>query len=51
MQGTLGILPPVLARLAFAPSFTNLALPPVRLGSAMRFAVTAGQARAPPILI
>jgi hypothetical protein len=51
LHAAIGILPQSAARAAYAPSFSATALPPVRLGSALRFAVIAGQPRAPPILI
>jgi hypothetical protein len=47
----LGILPQETARAAYAPPFSTLPPPPARLGSPARFAVIAGQPRAPPILI
>jgi hypothetical protein len=46
----MGILPQETARAAYAPSSAIVA-PPAILGSLARFAVFAGQARAPPILI
>ncbi|MFZ0495827.1 MAG: hypothetical protein WBD65_07715 [Methylocella sp.] len=51
VHATMGILPQETARAAYAPPFSTLAPPPVRLGSHTRFAVFAGQPRAPPILI
>jgi len=51
LHAAIGILPQVAARTEYAPSFSAISLPPIRLGSALRFAVIAGQPRAPPILI
>src|SRR5262249_7016102 len=51
LQCALGVLPQGMSRAAYAPSFSAIPLPPIRLGSALRFAVIAGQPRAPPILI
>jgi hypothetical protein len=46
-----GILPQEMARAADAPPLSAIATPPLLLGSLARFAVIAGQPRAPPILI
>jgi len=51
MHAAMGILPQATARAALAPPFFTLPPPPARLGSPARFAVIAGQPRAPPILI
>jgi hypothetical protein len=51
MHVAMGILPQETARAAHAPPFSTFAPPPARLGSPARFAVIAGQPRAPPILI
>jgi hypothetical protein len=48
----IGILPQETARAAYAPLLSaTVAAPPALLGSRTRFAVFAGQPRAPPILI
>jgi hypothetical protein len=48
----MGILPQETARAAYAPTtLSAIAAPPALLGSLARFAVIAGQPRAPPILI
>jgi hypothetical protein len=47
----MGILPQETARAADAPPLSAIATPPVLLGSLARFAVIAGQPRAPPIPI
>jgi hypothetical protein len=46
-----GILPPETAQASYAPSLSAIAAPPALLGSHARFAVFAGQPRAPPILV
>jgi hypothetical protein len=51
LHAAIGILPPEMSRAAYAPPFAKLSPPPVLLGSTVRFAVVAGQPRAPPILI
>ncbi|MGH6794444.1 MAG: hypothetical protein ACREDH_04415 [Methylocella sp.] len=51
VNAAMGILPQATARLAYAPLLSTIAAPPVRLGSAARFAVFAGQPRAPPLSI
>jgi hypothetical protein len=52
VQAAMGILPQETARAAYAPStLSAIAAPPALLGSLARFAVIAGQPRAPPILI
>jgi hypothetical protein len=47
----MGILPQGMAGAAYAPPLSAIAAPPALLGSLARFAVIAGQPRAPPILI
>ena len=51
LYAAIGILPQDMSWAVYAPRFAKLAPPPVLLGSAARFAVIAGQPRAPPILI
>jgi hypothetical protein len=51
VPAAIGILPQETARAAYAPPHSAIATPPVLLGSVARFAVIAGQPRAPPILI
>ena len=51
LHAAIGILPQEAARAAYAPPFSTIAPPPVRLGSAVRFAAIAGQPRAPPLSI
>jgi len=51
IHAAIGILPQETARAAYAPPFSTLAPPPVRLGSRTRLAAFAGQPRAPPILV
>ncbi|MGH6793779.1 MAG: hypothetical protein ACREDD_13270 [Methylocella sp.] len=51
VHAAMGILPQVTARAAYVPPFSTIAPPPARLGSAARFAVFAGQPRAPPLSI
>ena len=51
VHAAVGILLQETARTDYAPPFSRLAPPPVRLGSSARFACIAGQPRAPPILI
>ncbi|MGH6839356.1 MAG: hypothetical protein ACREDT_11270 [Methylocella sp.] len=51
LHAAIGILPQEAARAAYAPPFSTIAPPSVRLGSAARFAVFAGQPRAPPLSI
>jgi hypothetical protein len=47
----MGILPQETVRAAYVPPLSAIAAPPALLGSLARFAVFAGQPRAPPILI
>lgn len=51
LHAAIGILPQAMSRAGHAPAFAVIARPPMRLGSPSRFAVIAGQPRAPPILI
>jgi hypothetical protein len=51
VDAAMAILPPETARAAYAPPLSAFAAPPALLGSRARFAVFAGQPRAPPILI
>jgi hypothetical protein len=51
VHAAMGILPHDTARLAYAPLLSTTVAPPTLLGSLARFAVFAGQPRAPPILI
>jgi hypothetical protein len=51
VNAAIGILPQAAARAAYAPPFSTIIAPPVRLGSVARFAVFAGQPRAPPLSI
>ncbi len=51
VHAAMGILPQETARAAHAPPLSAIAAPPALLGSSTRFAVFAGQPRAPPILI
>jgi len=52
VPAAVGILPQEMARAAYAPLLsTTVVAPPALLGSRTRFAVFAGQPRAPPILI
>lgn len=51
LHAAFGILPQEAARAAYAPPFSTIAPPPVRLGTAVRFAAIAGQPRAPPLSI
>jgi len=51
VHATIGILPQETARAAHAPPLSAIAAPPALLGTLARFAVFAGQPRAPPILI
>ncbi len=52
VHAAMGILPQETARAAYAPlPLSAIAAPPARLGSLTRFAVFAGQPRAPPILV
>jgi hypothetical protein len=52
VHAAIGILPQETARLAYAPlPFSTTVAPPALLGTVSRFAVFAGQPRAPPILI
>jgi hypothetical protein len=51
VHAAIGILPQEAAQAAYAPPFSTIAPPPVRLGSAVRFAAVAGQPRAPPLSI
>jgi hypothetical protein len=47
----MGILPQETARTAYALPLSTTVAPPALLGTRTRFAVFAGQPRAPPILI
>ncbi|MDQ6868875.1 MAG: hypothetical protein M3178_10895 [Pseudomonadota bacterium] len=51
VHAAMGILPQETARAAYAPPLSATVAPPALLGSRTRFAVFAGQPRAPPILI
>jgi len=52
LHAAAGILPQEISRANYTPFVSHVSLPPpVRLGSALRFALIAGQPRAPPILI
>jgi hypothetical protein len=51
VNAAIGILPQETARAAYTPPFSTIIAPPARLGSAARFAVFAGQPRAPPLSI
>jgi hypothetical protein len=51
LHAAMGILPQETVRAAYAPPLSAIAAPPALLGSLARFAVIAGQPRAPPILI
>ncbi len=51
VYAAMGILPQETARAAYAPTLSAIPAPPALLGSLARFAVFAGQPRAPPILI
>jgi hypothetical protein len=51
IHAAMGILPQETARAVYAPPFSTFTPPPARFGSPARFAVIAGQPRAPPILI
>jgi hypothetical protein len=51
LHAAIGILPPEMSRTAYARPFSKLGPPPLRLGSSERFAIVAGQPRAPPVLI
>ena len=52
VHAAIGILPQETARLAYAPlPLSTTVAPPALLGTVSRFAVFAGQPRAPPILI
>jgi hypothetical protein len=52
VHAAIGILPQEMARAAaYAPPVSTTLAPPALLGSLARFAVIAGQPRAPPILI
>jgi hypothetical protein len=51
VYAAMGILAQETARATYAPPLSAIAAPPVRLGSRTRFAVFAGQPRAPPVLI
>jgi len=51
VHAVMGILPQETARVAYAPPHSTTLAPPALLGSLARFAVFAGQPRAPPILI
>jgi hypothetical protein len=51
LHAAMGILPQQISRIGFERPFSEAAPPPAVLGSALRFAVVAGQPRAPPVLI
>jgi hypothetical protein len=51
LHAAIGILPQEMSRAAYTPRFAKIAPSPVRLCAAVRFAIVAGQPRAPPILI
>jgi hypothetical protein len=51
LHAAIGILPQEISRAGYAPSFSEATRPPPVIGSAARFAVIAGQPRAPPIPI
>jgi len=51
VYAAMGILPQETSRAAYAPPLSATVAPAALLGSLARFAVIAGQARAPPILI
>ncbi len=51
VHAAMGILPLETARDTYAPLLSTTAAPPTFLGTLTRFAVFAGQPRAPPILI
>jgi hypothetical protein len=51
VHAAIGILPQVAAPVAYAPLLSTSVAPPALLGSLARFAIFAGQPRAPPILI
>jgi hypothetical protein len=51
VNAAIGIVPQEAARAVYAPPFSTIIAPPARLGSAARFAVFAGQPRAPPLSI
>ncbi|MGB6176628.1 MAG: hypothetical protein WBF43_09905 [Methylocella sp.] len=51
VHAAMGILPQDTLRAAYAPPLSAVAAPPALLGTLARFAVFAGQPRAPPILI
>lgn len=51
VHAAVGILPQETVRAAYAPLHSTSVAPPALLGSVARFAVFAGQPRAPPILI
>jgi hypothetical protein len=51
VHAAMGILPQEMSRAGYAPPYSQVAPPPVRLGSAARFATFTWQPRAPPILI
>lgn len=51
LHAAIGIVPQEAARADYAAPFSTIAPPPVRLGSAVRFATIAGQPRAPPLSI
>lgn len=51
IDAAIGMLPHEAAPAGYPPPFSAIAAPPARLGPLARFAVFAGQPRAPPILI
>jgi hypothetical protein len=51
VYAAMGILPQETARAAYPPPLSVIAAPPALLGTLPRFAVFAGQPRAPPILV
>ncbi len=51
VDAAMDVLPKEATRAAYAPPLSAIAAPPALLGSLARFAVFAGQPRAPPILI
>ena len=51
LHAAIGVLPQQMSRVAIARPFSKLGPPPLALGSNARFAVVAGQPRAPPVLI
>ncbi len=51
LHAAIGVLPQGMSRTAYAPPFSKRGPTPLRLGSSERFAIVAGQPRAPPVLI